>query len=436
MNKPSDKKDYKNDCNLNILQCFSPVGTFLLRLLRNETSAINNGQHNYPTAQSRKTSDVSSDAPTNVVSKNVIRTRVTKDDLFIVQMVGKGTWGTVLACSLRFRESSQSENQLQLNGLCIDNLYAVKIMKKEDLIKEKMIKSAIIERQILRELDHPFLVKLHFAFEDESKLFMGMDYVPGGDLYAHLRRYGKFKPEQVKFYTMELALAVQYIHSLGVVYRDLKPENIIIDADGHIKLVDFGLAKIGVTDPFKGATSMCGTSYYLAPEVLCRVEYGYCVDWWGLGVIIYELLTGSPPWYAKDQSQKNLFFKIKKSALPLPVHWSKSCASLIRGLLEKNPRRRLGSKNASEVLNHAFFHGCSKLDIESGKVQPPIIPCSNYGSLTAAKFSKKHKPFHWDWSDMFKSSPLKDPKANNHSLESFDFNYCHPDVSHAEKNDT
>jgi len=352
------------------------------------------------------------------------KVEITKNDISIIQVVGRGTWGTVVACSLKGnRRSSSNDDEFQLSGQSIEDLSAVKIMKKEDLQKDNMIRSAIIERQVLEVLDHPLLVKLHFAFQDETKLFMGMDYVPGGDLFYHLKRFGAFNEHYVQFYAAELSLALQYLHELGIVYRDVKPENVILDADGHIKLVDFGLAKLGVTSPFVGANSTCGTSYYMAPEVIRgKSEYGTAVDWWGLGVLLFELLTGNPPWYEREQSQKILFFKIQRTALPCPVFFTPDCRSLLFGLLEKDPNRRLGSQNkAYDVLNHPFFNGLEWEDVENGRTRPPIVPCPNCASQTASKFNRRKNNFRWN---IFKSLPTWKKTANDQTLETFDFEYC------------
>lgn len=307
-----------------------------------------------------------------------------KSDMSVIQVVGRGTWGTVVACSIKGMGETL-EDSLQLSGQSIQDLYAVKIMKKQDLIEDNMMKSAIIERQVLQALNHPLLVKLHFAFQDETKLFMGMDYVPGGDLFFHLKRFGAFNERDSKFYAIEIAYALQHLHDLGIVYRDMKPENVILDADGHIKIVDFGLAKLGVVDPFEGTDSTCGTSYYMAPEVINGQCYGQAVDWWGLGVLLFELLTGNPPWYARDQTQKVLFFKVTKTALTCPPFVTGPCRDFLTKLLEKDPARRL---QAGAVFAHPWAGGLTLAQLRDGKLRPPVVPCPNYAGQTAAKFAR------------------------------------------------
>lgn len=154
---------------------------------------------------------------------------------------------------------------------------------------------------MLSMVDHPFIARMHSAFQDHSTLFFVLDYCAGGELFFHLSRLKCFTEPMARFYAAEITLAIDHIHGLNVVYRDLKPENILLGQDGHVKLVDFGLAKENVFDYDQGANSFCGTYEYLAPEVLARKGHGKAVDWWNLGMVLFEMLTGLPPWYTKEQ---------------------------------------------------------------------------------------------------------------------------------------
>lgn len=204
-------------------------------------------------------------------------------------------------------------------------------------------------------VSHPFIVGLHYAFQTKSKLYFVLDYCPGGELFFHLSRMGRFDEVMTRFYGAELVVALEHLHSLGVVYRDLKPENILLDEMGHIKLADFGLAKDHVTEIDSGATSLCGTPEYLAPEVLARKGHGTAVDWWGLGMVLYEMLTGLPPWYTRNRQE--LFACIQEAPLEIPGYLSAEAASLISLLLHREPEKRLGSRGAAEVKSHRFFDG-------------------------------------------------------------------------------
>ena len=171
-------------------------------------------------------------------------------------------------------------------------MYAMKVLSKTNIVKRKQVEHTRTERSVLGTINHPFIVRLHYAFQTEDKLYFVLDYSAGGELFYHLSRMKKFNEATTRFYCAEITLALEELHAHDVVYRDLKPENILLDGEGHIKLVDFGLAKEGVHEPAEGANSLCGTPEYLSPEVLNRQGHGTAVDWWNLGMVTYEMLTG------------------------------------------------------------------------------------------------------------------------------------------------
>jgi len=177
-----------------------------------------------------------------------------------------------------------------------------------------------------------------------------------------------------RFYTAEITLALDHLHMLGVVYRDLKPENILLDEEGHIKLADFGLAKEGISETTEGTNSLCGTPEYLPPEILDRRGHGTAVDWWNLGMVLYEMLTGLPPWYTSDR--KKLFDRLRSARLQFPPYVSGNAKSLIQGLLMRNPAHRLGGRNGAEDLKvHSFFESMNWEKLLEKKVAPPFNPC-------------------------------------------------------------
>eukprot|EP00398_MALV-I-01_sp_L67-1_P001060 gene1060-497_t len=181
-----------------------------------------------------------------------------------------------------------------------------------------------------------------------------MDYCAGGELFYHLSRAGRFKEDKVRFYSSEIMLALGYLHSLDVIYRDLKPENVLLDADGHVKLTDFGLSKEGVTDNFS-ARSMCGTPEYLAPEILEQTGHGKAVDWYSLGALMFEMCTGLPPYYTRDRQQ--LFERIRKAKLVFPSSVSIEAHDLMGRLLSKDSLRRLGAGpgDVEDIKSHIFY---------------------------------------------------------------------------------
>eukprot|EP01029_Cantina_marsupialis_P007564 TRINITY_DN1847_c0_g1_i4.p1 TRINITY_DN1847_c0_g1~~TRINITY_DN1847_c0_g1_i4.p1 ORF type:complete len:415 (+),score=72.33 TRINITY_DN1847_c0_g1_i4:58-1302(+) len=197
-------------------------------------------------------------------------------DFILLKVIGKGSFGKVF-------QVRKKDN---------DVIYAMKVLDKKHVIDSQQVEHTMTERGILGKVAHPFIVKLHYAFQCRNKLYFVLDYCVGGELFFHLGKCGQFPEDRAKFYTAELALAIEHCHTNDVIYRDLKPENVMLDAEGHIKLTDFGLSKMNIQSNTQGANSFCGTAEYLAPEVLTRQGHGRAVDWWSLGTLLYEMLTG------------------------------------------------------------------------------------------------------------------------------------------------
>lgn len=187
------------------------------------------------------------------------------------------------------------------------------------------------------KFEHPFIMKLQFSFQDSTHLYLIMDFINGGELFFHLSQAGQFSEERARFYAAEIILALQYLHKSGVVYRDVKPENILIDSEGHIKLTDFGLSKYGLDENGGYTESFCGTSEYLAPEIIKEKQYTYSVDYYSLGLVMYEMLTGSNPFKTGEEKpfveQMN---EILTKVIVMPPYFSKDCADLVTRLIEKN----------------------------------------------------------------------------------------------------
>jgi serine/threonine protein kinase len=267
-------------------------------------------------------------------------------------------------------------------------LYAMKVLKKDYIIRKNQVEHTKTERSVLGYARHPFIVGLNMAFQTADKLFFVLDYCAGGELFFHLGKVGRFPEERARYYAAQIVLALEYVHKLGVIYRDLKPENVLLDQIGNVRLTDFGLSKEGVSDHATGANSFCGTPEYIAPEVLLRQGHGRAVDWWSLGALLYEMITGLPPFYSRNR--ETMFEKIMKAELTFPPTVSETAKDLLSHLLVRNPQHRLGSgeADAQELKAHPFFMGLAWEDLEGGKLPPPWVP-SVMGSLDTSQFDSE-----------------------------------------------
>lgn len=292
---------------------------------------------------------------------NMIKKTYGPEDFEILRLLGKGTFGKVY-------QVRNSDN---------NRIYAMKVLSKKVIIKKKEIAHTIGERNILvrtSAAQSAFIVGLKFSFQTPSDLYLVTDYMSGGELFWHLQKEGRFLEDRAKFYIAELVLALEHLHDNDIVYRDLKPENILLDANGHIVLCDFGLSKANLNND--GTTNtFCGTTEYLAPEVLLD-ESGYTkmVDFWSLGVLIFEMCCGWSPFYAENTQQmyKNIAFG--KVRFPKEI-LSTEGRSFVKGLLNRNPKHRLGSLNdARELKAHPFFQDVDWDLLKTKSIPPPFKP--------------------------------------------------------------
>ncbi|KAI9644616.1 Serine/threonine-protein kinase [Ciborinia camelliae] len=283
------------------------------------------------------------------------------DDFQILKLIGKGTFGQVY--QVRKKDTKR--------------IYAMKVLQKKVIVQKKEVAHTVGERNILvrtATADSPFIVGLKFSFQTPTDLYLVTDYMSGGELFWHLQKEGRFDEQRAKFYIAELILALQHLHKHDIVYRDLKPENILLDANGHIALCDFGLSKANLT---KNATTntFCGTTEYLAPEVLLD-EAGYTkmVDFWSLGVLVFEMCCGWSPFYAEDTQQmyKNIAFG--KVRFPRDTLTTEG-RNFVKGLLNRNPKHRLGATDdAEELKRHPFFSDIDWEALTKKLITPPFKP--------------------------------------------------------------
>lgn len=260
---------------------------------------------------------------------------LTIQDFEMLSVLGKGSFGAVML--VRFKKDGR--------------VFALKIIKKNNM-DQADVQNAMEERQILQRIHHPYICGLVFAFQTNERLYLGMEYYAAGDLFYHLNMKGRLSAKDAKLYGAELVLAISYLHELNILYRDLKPSNVMIDSEGHIGVVDFGLSKQHIYGSNFGVKTLSGTAEYVAPEALTQSadgsrNYGKAYDWWSLGVVIYEMLVGESPFY--DENEHKMLSRIAYAEVVFPSDFPRDAYDLVKGLLCKDPKQRLGSERMGGV---------------------------------------------------------------------------------------
>jgi RAC serine/threonine-protein kinase len=278
---------------------------------------------------------------------------VSVDDFDLLATVGKGSFGKVI--QVRKKDTGK--------------IYAMKVLDKHHILEANEVEHTRSEKNILQMIHHPFLVNLYYAFQTETKLYFIMDFVNGGEMFYHLQKEKRFPQERVQFYGAEILLALEHLHNNGIIYRDLKPENLLLTAEGHVVVTDFGLSKEGIGKDGRTVT-FCGTPEYLAPEILQGKAYGKAVDWWSFGSLLYEMLTGMPPFYSNDV--EDMYRKILKAQVNFPRYFSDESKAIISELLEREPTKRL--VEPEKIKQHIFFRGIDWQKLYLKQVKPPFIP--------------------------------------------------------------
>jgi serine/threonine protein kinase len=285
---------------------------------------------------------------------------ISMKDFTVYNVIGKGGFGTVV------NAVKKSDGQI----------YALKILEKGKMTKYD-VESSFTEMRVAQNIHHPFIAGLRIAFQSRTKLFLGMNYYAGGDLFHHMSKGSscRIPSDRAHFYTAELVLGIHHLHQHDILYRDIKPENVMIDADGHVALVDFGLAKLHVSE-YKGAKTMAGSPQYTAPELLlpkAKRSYGKAADWWSLGILLYEMSVGKSPFY--DNNIEKMYHKIQNDPLTFPSKpvLSDELKAILRGFLQKDPTKRLGT-NISDILSQPFFGGIDWDLLLKKQITPPWKP--------------------------------------------------------------
>ncbi|OAF69937.1 hypothetical protein A3Q56_02319 [Intoshia linei] len=308
-----------------------------------------------------------------------IRNYDSLDDYERIKTLGTGSFGRVML--VQHKKSS--------------NYYGMKILDKLKIVKLKQIEHTVNEKKILSSMKYPFIVKLHSHFKDNSNLYIVLEFVSGGEMFSHLRKAGRFRlysknklltgmikeqlflhaenwynETQSKFYAIQIILAFEYLHYLDLIYRDLKPENLLIDTEGYVKITDFGFAK-----RVKGRTwTLCGTPEYLAPEIILSKGYSKAVDWWALGILIFEMAAGHPPFFADEPIK--IYEKIISGRVRYPNHFSSSLKDILRCLLQVDVTKRYGNlrNGVNDIRSHKWFNGNDWLAIFNRNVKAPFVP--------------------------------------------------------------
>ncbi|KAG5360828.1 Serine/threonine-protein kinase gad8 [Yarrowia sp. B02] len=273
----------------------------------------------------------------------------------LLKVLGKGTFGKVMM--VRKKDTHQ--------------IYAIKSIYKHYIISTDEVAHTLAERTVLAQIRNPFIVPLKFSFQSPEKLYLGLAFVNGGELFYHLQRERFFDLNRARFYTAELLCALECLHDYNIVYRDLKPENILLDYMGHIVLCDFGLCKLNMTSDERTNTR-CGTPEYMSPEILLNKGYNKSVDWWTLGVLLYEMLTGLPPFYSDNHNK--MYQRILNDPLRFPQGMDPTAVDIITGLLQREPSERLGAGGAQEIKAHPFFKDIDWNRLLAKKYSAPFKP--------------------------------------------------------------
>lgn len=334
------------------------------------------------------------------------------EDFNLLLVLGKGSFGKVFLAE--HKETKE--------------VFAIKSLKKDLVVQEDDVECTLNERKVLAlPSKPPFLTEMHSCFQTKEHLFFVMEYINGGDLMFHMIELGKFPEKQARFYAAEITIGLDFLHSKGIIYRDLKLDNVMLDSEGHVKVADFGLCKEGILGSATTRT-FCGTPDYIAPEILSYQPYNGAVDWWALGVLMYEMLVGRPPFDGDDDDE--LFNNIMERRVQYPKSLSNEAVSILTGFLTKAASKRLGchpTTGIRDIKAHNFFKLIDWNKLERREIPPPYVP-----RIRSARAANNFDPEFTKEAPQL--SPVDDNVVNEIDAEVFgSFSYTNPHMQHIGK---
>jgi len=288
------------------------------------------------------------------------------DDFRSLRTIGEGAYGKVY----------------QVQDKVTRKIYAMKVLKKSHLLKKKAISCTMTERDILTKVRHPLIIKLYCTFQTAERVGFVMEYINGGQLFYHMRKESLFTEDLARFYAAEIIVALEHLHKSNIIHRDLKPENILITSQGHICLTDFGLAKEEVESD-EGASTFCGTLEYMSPEMIKGVKYGKPADFWSVGILIYDMLWGQPPFHSKNR--KKLQDQILNKKINMPSYWQKETQAFIRAITNRDPKKRL---KIDQIKGHPYFKGFRWAKFGRLEIEPPFKPNIEKGDMDVSNIDE------------------------------------------------
>ncbi|CAF1198050.1 unnamed protein product [Rotaria sordida] len=274
------------------------------------------------------------------------------EDFQLERTIGMGMFGRVML--------AKYENKL----------LALKIIEKHAIVEYAQVECILSEKRILQAINFPFIVSLVYSFKDNSHLYLALEFASGGEMFVHFNHVKKFSEDQVRFYVAQIVLILEYLHYLSIIYRNLKVEEILFAADGYLKLTDFRLAKVAHDRTF----TLCGTPEYLAPEIITGIGYNKSVDYWALGILIYELAAGFSPF--QDEDPMKVYTNILRGTFNTPQHFSSDLTDLIHKLLQSRPANRYGNlqNGVNDIKNHKWFSSMDWVSLFKKRIKAPYIP--------------------------------------------------------------